>query len=355
MGGTEMNKMSVLDYLQLRVLSCYEEAVMLKEGKMPAPRMAIIYPNYVCNHKCIGCDYTELNKTKKSYTEKEFIRVVNQLADIGVKGIEFCGGGEPTLHPYLPEIIDILVDNGISFGLLTNGTNLTPDLQERLVKHGSYCRISLESATEKIFNYHKRPLNKKAGFKNVLRNIENLVTLRNKYLPETKLQISIKYAVDRNNYQDVLKTLPLGNKLKVDSVQFKLLRNMPSELKDTKIINSLRKRIEDIKNKYPNLRIIPDFEKSKLKGKCWISPFQLVVDPYGDVYICCYYRHRAKDHCLGNMLKNKLKDIWYSQEHWAKLANIKKSDCNKYDCRFHYYNELMQKLVIDDIGQLSFI
>lgn len=350
-----MNKISVLDYLQLRVLSCYKEAMMIKEGRMPAPRMAIIYPNYVCNHRCFGCDYTELNKTRHSLSEREFINIIDQLIDIGINGIEFCGGGEPTLHPSLPKIIDKLIENDISFGFLTNGTNLTQELQLKLVKYGSYCRISLESATEKMFNYYKRPISKKAGFKNVIRNIENLVKLRNENLPETKLQISIKYAIDRNNYKDVLKVIGLANGLKADSVQFKLIRNMPSQLKDTKIINNLKKRIEDIKDKYPGLRIIPDFEKSKLKTKCWLSPLQLLVDPYGDVYICCYYRHRIKDHCLGNMLKNKLKDIWYSQEHWAKLANIKVSDCNKYDCRFHYYNELMQKLVIDDIGQLHFI
>lgn len=355
MERSKVNKISVLDYLQLRVLSRYQEAIMLKEDKMPAPRMAIIYPNYVCNHRCIGCDYTDLNKTRHSLSEREFIDIIEQLIDIGIKGIEFCGGGEPTLHPSLPWIIDKLIKHNISFGFLTNGTNLNQELQLKLVKYGSYCRISLESATEKMFDYYKRPINEKAGFKNVIRNIENLVKLRNKYLSETKLQISLKYAVDRNNYPDVLRAIILANKLKVDSIQFKLIRNMHSELRDKKLIDSLKKRIEDIKDKYPGIRIIVDFEKSKLKTNCWLSPLQLVVDPFGDVYICCYYRHRMAEHCLGNMLKTKLRNIWYSQEHWVKIANIKIADCNKYDCRFHYYNELMQKLIIDDMGQLSFI
>lgn len=346
---------SVLDYLQLRVLSCYNEALLLKQGKMPKPRMAIVYPTYACNHNCLGCDYIRLNKTKHSFSEDQFVNVVEQLIDIGVQGIEFCGGGEPTLHAFLPKVINKLIKHNISFGFLTNGTNLNQGLQAQLVKKGSYCRISLESATERTFNFYKRPNNKKAGFKNVLKNIKSLVSLRNRCLPDTKLQISVKYTVDSNNFSDVVKAISLAEKLKVDSIQFKLARNVPSELKDHEIIQQLKKEIAQIRHNYPDLRIMTNFEKSQLKGKCWLAPLQLVVDPYGDVYICCYYHHRVKDHCLGNMLKKDLKNIWHSKKTQKKLADIDIADCNKYDCRFHYYNDLMRKAVIDDVGQLNFI
>jgi hypothetical protein len=55
------------------------------------------------------------------------------------------------------------------------------------------------------------------------------------------------------------------------------------------------------------------------------------------------------------MFQKDLQDIWFSQEHWSKVSSIDIEDCNKYDCRFHYYNELMYNLVIEDVGQLAFI
>ena len=155
----ENKNTSVLDWLPLRVLSCYSEALMLKEGEMSPPRMAIIYPTYLCNHNCIGCDYTEENKSKKVMTKNEMFKVIDQLHSIGVRGIEFCGGGEPTLNQHLPGTIDRMVGHGVHFGILTNGTNLTKQLQEKLVKFGSYCRISIESALEKTFDYYKKPIN----------------------------------------------------------------------------------------------------------------------------------------------------------------------------------------------------
>jgi MoaA/NifB/PqqE/SkfB family radical SAM enzyme len=87
---------SVFDFLHLRVLSFYHEALMLKEGRMPAPRMAILYPTYVCNHRCVGCDYSELNQRRKSLSPDELDKVVDELLALGIRSVEFCGGGEPT-------------------------------------------------------------------------------------------------------------------------------------------------------------------------------------------------------------------------------------------------------------------
>lgn len=346
---------SVLDWLKLRVLSCYQEAVMLKNGQMPPPRMAIIYPTYVCNHNCRGCDYSEQNKLKVMYTKDQFKSVIDQLQDIGVKAIEFCGGGEPTLHPDLPQMMDRIINYGIVFGLLTNGTNLNKEIRGKLIGYGSYCRVSLESATEETFNLYKRPTNENAGFRKVVDNISNLVKERNSHNPKSRLQISLKFSVDKNNCRDVPKTLSLGERLGVDSVQFKLIRNMPSEIKDKKTIDWLYKQVANAPKKFPNLRVIPDFAKSILKTKCWLSPLQVTIDPLGDAFICCYYRHRLDKHRLGNVFKDGLKNFWFSKTHWEKISQINPKDCNKYDCRFHYYNELMEDLVIKDIGQLYFI
>jgi radical SAM protein with 4Fe4S-binding SPASM domain len=348
-------KTSVFDYLKLRILSFYYEAAMLKERKMPLPRMAILYPTYVCNHRCIGCDYAQLNKTKKSLTDKEFDRIIDELSAIGIKGVEFCGGGEPTLHPYLPKAIDKLVKYKIHFGLLTNGTNLTRELKEKLVDHGSYCRISVEAASPGVFNRYKRPGAVDTSFDDVIKNIKNLISMRDKKRKTTKLQISYKYSIDINNYFDARRAVDLAYKLKVDSIQFKCIRNVASEIKSPDIINTLKKILAKAKKKYPDFRIMDDIEHSRLNRKCWLSPLQFIVDPYGDVYICCYYRHRRDRHRLGNILQQGLQGIWYSQQHWHKIDRIDAEECNKYDCRFHYYNDFMDEVVLKDTGQLYFI
>ncbi len=348
-------KTSVLDYLQLRVLSFYHEATQLKRGEMPAPRMCILYPTYVCNHGCAGCDYAQLNRGGRVLGRAEFDHVLDQLRLVGVKSVEFCGGGEPTLHPYLPGAMDRMIRDGTAFGLLTNGTNLTEEICDRLVAHGSYCRISVEAGSRETFDRYKKPRNGQAGFDRVIGNIRTIVEKRNARLPDTRLQISYKYSIDRNNYGDVARAVALARRLGVDSIQFKCVRNVDSEITDPRIIRALTAKLERLGRRNSGFRIMANLEKSRLRGGCWLSPLQVTVDPCGDVYICCYYRHRMEKHRLGNLLRQDLKDIWYSQAHWEKVRQIDPQECNRYDCRFHVYNELMRELVIEDTGQLTFI
>jgi radical SAM protein with 4Fe4S-binding SPASM domain len=281
---------------------------------------------------------------------------VDQLHRIGVRGIEFCGGGEPTLNPHLAEAIDRIGDLGIHYGLLTNGTYVGEDLRNRLVAGAMYCRISIESASEETFNDYKKPMDPGAEFSGITANVRELVQKRNKRKQETKLQISLKYAIDRNNSQDVGPAIALGETLGVDSVQFKLIRNVSSEIKNHAQIRELIRRIHEAQmSTNSRMRVICDLTKSRLQEPCWLSPLQTTIDPFGDVYICCYFRHRKDAHRLGNIFQKDINDIWYSSHHWEKIKGIKIDDCNKYDCRFHYYNRLMKRLVIEDIGQLHFV
>mgnify|MGYP001618269064 FL=1 len=133
-----------------------------------------------------------------------------------------------------------------------------------------------------------------------------------------------------------------------------MLRNVKDEITDNNIIKRIKDEIAIGRKQFP-IRILENIRKSKLKIKCWTSSLQLTVDSFGDVYICCYYRHRLQKHKLGNMLEKPLKEIWYSKTHWDKIADINIDECNKYDCRFHFYNELMEELIIKDKAQLNFI
>jgi MoaA/NifB/PqqE/SkfB family radical SAM enzyme len=307
---------------------------------MPPPRMAIVYPTYGCNHRCRGCDYAGLNRRNRAFTREQFRSVLDQLTALGVSGVEFCGGGEPTLHPDLPEMMERLARAGVAFGLLTNGTALGPALRRRLVRSGAYCRVSLESASEKMFNAYKRPASRSSGFSAVLDNVRALARLRDR--ERSALQLSLKYSVGAGNSGDLEAAAGLAAELRADSLQFKLLRNVPDEIKSAAALAALSARAEALRKKYPRLDISHGFAKSKLKGRCWVSPLQLTVDPLGDVYICCYYRHRAARHRLGNLLRQPLERIWYSPAHLKKLRGVRAADCNKYDCRFHAYNELLK-------------
>ncbi|XGI83355.1 4-demethylwyosine synthase TYW1 [Halorutilales archaeon Cl-col2-1] len=62
--------------------------------------------------------------------------------------------GEPTLYPYLPELIDEFHDRGITTFLVSNGTN--PEMIERCEPTQTY--ISVDAADEETFDEVVRPV-----------------------------------------------------------------------------------------------------------------------------------------------------------------------------------------------------
>ena len=114
--------------------------------------------------------------------------------------------------------------------------------------------------------------------------------------------------------------------------------------------------IADCKEKYRDrIIVIGGTEKINTTHQCWLTPLQLTIDTLGEVFLCCYYRHRKEDHSIGNCFEEPLNDMWYAQKHWDKIDGIKPHECNNLDCRFVKYNETMNKLLIENDAQFEFI
>ena len=344
---------NVFDFLQNRVLTHYPAARMILHGEMPAPRTAIVYPTYVCNQNCLWCEYAADNKDIHAMMSSENLRrLMGDLRDLGVRGVEFCGGGEPTLHPLLPELIREMKADGMSSGLLTNGTRLKGRLAEAVVDCSSYVRVGLDGADAETMQRLKRPVSLDAGFDAVCANVAGLVALRN--ARKTGLVISMKVILTADNYAQVEACVRLAVELGVDSIQFKAARLCDNEL-DTEQTESVRRQMAATREKHPGLPIVGGPDKLNMTRQCWLTPIQTMVDALGDVFLCCYYRHRKDTHTIGNCFKTPLREIWNSPRHWDAIKGIKPRECNLLDCRFVNYNRIMTMLMIENDAQFEFI
>jgi MoaA/NifB/PqqE/SkfB family radical SAM enzyme len=340
-----------LDLLDARILSFYQEALLLRRGEMCRPRFAIIYPTYVCNHACLGCDYSDDNGRDKPamLSGTQLNDVLEQVAGLGVRAVEFCGGGEPLLHPHIEPAIEKLRKMGLSIGLLTNGTEVSPARAELLARACSYVRVSVEAGSESTYRRVKRPRSP-GGLEDVLANVAMLIRHRDRL--GSPCQISLKYAISKHNRDDLEQAIHHATRLGVDSIQFKSIRNVPSELTigEKRVLN---RKLEALRSEYPSVRILGDLLPYRSRVPCWLSPLHVTIDAAGDVFICCYFRHRRERHKFGNVFERSLQELWYSPEHFTKLAAIRKEECERYDCRFMKYAEAMDDAL--DHGQLDFL
>lgn len=91
--------------------------------------------------------FQDVKKTilpKGHLSQEEAIAVVKQLADLGFEKITFAGG-EPTLCPWLFELIRLAKDLGMTTMLVTDGSKLSDQFLENNRRSLDWIAISIDS------------------------------------------------------------------------------------------------------------------------------------------------------------------------------------------------------------------
>lgn len=89
-----------------------------------------------CSHRCVHC-YADSSPagTHGSMTELDWCRVLDQATDLGVEMVQFIGG-EPTMHPALPALIDHALNRALAVEVFSHLAHVTPALWEVFSRPG---------------------------------------------------------------------------------------------------------------------------------------------------------------------------------------------------------------------------
>jgi len=116
-----------------------------------SPYKADLALTYGCNNQCGHC-YNEPGRfAMPSLSKENWLQVLDKLADVGVPHVIFTGG-EATLHPDLPQLIEYADSLGMVTGLNTNGRRFAYQPYARLLaKSGlNHVQVTLGSCRPAI-------------------------------------------------------------------------------------------------------------------------------------------------------------------------------------------------------------
>ena len=127
-----------------KLLKHLDKLQILQDGKPPSPVMAHISLINACNLTCSFCCFANRSMKERLPTEKVF-QALDSFKKIGVRGIEFTGGGEPTLHPDFKEICHYTKSLGFSMGICTNGAKIGSDrmIKKEIVSMFDWVRLGM--------------------------------------------------------------------------------------------------------------------------------------------------------------------------------------------------------------------
>ncbi|MBO0461351.1 radical SAM protein [Enterococcus sp. DIV1298c] len=299
-----------------------DDPLEVEKATYTIPETAYLVMTHRCNLKCVYC-YAEASSEKEyedSLSFIEWIDVLNQLKDCGVKNIVFTGG-EVGLSKDALKYIDYAKKIGLSIGLITNGTLLrNANDAAFLAERCDSITISLDSI-DQVENDKNRG---KGCYRLAMRGIQNLLDLK---YPN----ISVNTIITNNNFEKIDETIHF---LKKNHINYKL--GGFSELGRAKMaeISLTEKERVAIELKEKNETRSPFLKPFSIKESCGLGVGEFAINPVGDIFACKLLE--TADYKLGNIREKQLSAIFDEENiELIRSQSIDRlSKCT--DCSFRY-------------------
>ena len=296
-----------------------------------------IDPTNTCNQDCYYCNVHEFRKTCPDQTTTEdYISLIRSLPDT-VGKIVFSGGGEPTVHPAISEMIEEACKKNAEVGLITNGT-LLQRLNLSKESRPDWIGIDIDAVEHQdYFTIRKH------NFDYVLKNEKEVVPK----LKEYGTKITFKYLI--TDYNNTWKHLEEAIDFAVEHGFDEFFVRI-AHFKVGHIINPITTwdDVRDRLKKYCDKKgivFLSSFEKEKhfienkesnnppIK-KCFGPMLAVIFCADGYTYWCTEFRG-VPEYRLGNWAKDGYNSI-YKEGLIEEMDNF--IDCHKCSIQCKYFN-----------------
>lgn len=333
---------------QSKLLWHVDRLYQFKETGTTKPLIFEIDPSNKCNQDCPWCSFSKLrSESKEMMCRERMIELVYELKDLGVKAINWTGGGEPLMNQALPDVIFHAHNAGLDQGIFTNGLLMNPKCGEFIAQRLSWIRVSVDGYDEA--SYAKSHGTSGKAFGVVLKNIEHVVKTTR------KATIGMGFIINEYNHDGVEKVVNLAKGLGVSYIQLKPVAYRPYQKQISKEMVSkfyeTAKEMEKHSTEDFNVMVThyrfqdmmsPENNYGRTYKKCLSHHFQGAIGADSKVYLCDHHKGE-KDYELGDLNKNTLKEIWNSPQRWKVIQFLDSTDLSQCQacCRNHETNKLL--------------
>jgi AdoMet-dependent heme synthase len=287
----------------------------------------------LCNSRCRHCTRWKVKDSKDDLSYEECIKFIDELKEVGTLAISFAGN-EPLMRKDIYKIIQYADKKGLSLSINSNGLLMNEKNCEMLVNNGMGSFIfSLDSC-------YKEKHDSMRGVKGAFDRILEAVIILKKIKEKTgkKITIQATIVVNKENINDLKKTVRLCKEKGFDKIVLQPIHNIPKYFESEKELMPVKKdfekmneQLEIIIKKYPDFIAVPKeylrkfetfFENPSAlyKYRCEAGFITCDIRANGDVVPCPVGFVK-----MGNLKKNSFKEIWFSEESNKIRKNIKEN------------------------------
>jgi len=357
-------------YTPLKLLHHPDTIYKLRNGTQPSPILVQVVLSDLCNQDCSFCAYRLTGYSSNQLFPDEngnsnpvrqlpygkVLEIFEDCTEIGVKAIEFTGGGEPTVHPQHYELFEKALYHGFDISLVTNGVLLN-ERSLQLLTRAKWVRFSIDAGSDRSYSIIRKV--SKSAYNRVLKNIEQFVQLKKEFDSDTTIGIS--YVVLKENYTEIKFAVQAAKKLGVDYIRLgTFFSNEDEKYYDGKL-EYIQNTIEDCKKEEtPFFKIINQFDSrySDLVNKnpdykmCGHQYINTYIGADQNVYRCCALAYNTAG-LIGSLKDRSFKELWQSSEKQSNFSNFDARSCER--CPFNDKNKLINYIISKNPTHVNFV
>lgn len=329
-----------------------ERIAALRAGRDVVPVHVQLILSDLCNQDCHFCAY----RMEGGFTSKYFggnpnrfiptvkaIEILDDCAALGVKAIEFTGGGEPTVHKDCMPIIAHAQSVGLQTALVTNGVRLKP---HRALEQLTWLRVSVDAGTAETYERIRRS----RAWATVMRTLDYVGTLRRPY-------VGVGFVVTRENWHELRQACEIAKRCRVPYVrvsamfseggvdyyagleeQINVERARARELVDEtfKLVDFFDNRIDDLKQAAPDYAF------------CGYQQFVAYIGGDQKVYTCCTNAYTPHG-LIGDLREQRFAE-------WFEATRRIGFDARKcHHCQYNATNRVINYMVSPSPAHVEFV
>lgn len=322
-----------------------------------------------CNFQCVHCNAWDLiSQGEKDLPTEHWLKVADFLRDWGKDKPEgspksACvagGGGETFMHPGIMAFLERMYQNGLESGVITNGSLLDDKKINVIARVCRWVGFSMDAATPQTFNAIKGIKNDSL-FNKICKDIKKLTTRIDEkgYIND----VAYKFLLCPENAGEIYAAVKLAKSLGVRDFHlrpvgyYNITKTRGKKLVYTpELLQKIEKQIaEAMKLENKNFHVYgvrhkfnPDFSvKKKNFSRCWIIPILPTFGADGNMYLCFDMIGRKNTiMCKHYPDVTELARFWNSNRHREMVKKYNIDTCPR--CTFDAYNEMVEKVIIND-------
>ncbi len=310
----------------------------------------------LCNQNCNFCSYRipegfssanfveeladgkiNVNPNRQIPKEKCF-EILDDCAAMGVKAIQFTGGGEPTAHKDHVEIFNYAHELGLETALVSNGVILR-DLPTYAGM--TWVRISLDAGTEETYESTRQS----KAWKGVIRNLMELSTIQDHTV------VGVGFVVTKYNCHEIHAACEIVKDVGISNIRLSAIFSedrvnhftsqdltiISDQIKKAKLLESDKFSVID----NFHLRTKDLMDGAPDYGLCGYQRFTTYIGGDQKIYRCCTTSYT--DHGEIGDLKDKSFRYWFEHEALGQYGGFDPKTCHT--CQFNNQNKAIENLI----------